>query len=572
MKHTVLFILLSLWPFFSCKENRVAYEQLNEVEKVLGVNPDSAYVLLNKIESPDLLNNRLFARYCMLYCRTADKLYKDMLYVEQLNRALAWYRKYGTAEQEAWIGLYLGRSYAEDKLFIPAVNTYLDALDLAKEERLYNVAGFICSYMADLYLYTGQNSEEQRKFKEAAEYFLKAGNIKSYAFALRDVAKTYTYQDSLPLALDIALKADSLITEMNDLEGMLSIKNCLGNIYEKKKEYEKAKFCYELSLSYGEKIAWNNASNYLALSVLYYQIDLLDSARYYLDKIDHLTKVDNQYVPTDRLYVGYLVEEEAGNTALALKYLEQYHEAKDSLYDVQKQVDIIDAEKRHNLVTLHKENRRLQNSRYRLIAILVFTCFTCVLVYLTIEQKRLRAINYQQKLLDEKESQLFQLRKEMESKEAFMTTEKEKKQDLYCQMKEIQQSIIRLKCDKLQYSTLFSRLKEQSKKRGKDEMQALSESDWENLKGLIDSACPDWLTFLQERSVNLTHSEVETCYLSFLELSLKEEAILLNISSDSVNKRRLRVRQKLDLVKSGVTIRNFLVDCSLDFVKNRLSV
>ena len=66
------------------------------------------------------MNERQFARWCMLYCRAADKLFKDMLYTEQLDRALAWYEKImGTAEQRAWMGLYLGRSYVKDKLFYP---------------------------------------------------------------------------------------------------------------------------------------------------------------------------------------------------------------------------------------------------------------------------------------------------------------------------------------------------------------------------------------------------------------------------------------------------------------------
>ena len=63
-----------------------------------------------------------------------------MLYTEQLNRALDWYKSHGTVEQQAWIGLYLGRSYMEDKLFIPATKAYSEALDLAKEKHSYNVA------------------------------------------------------------------------------------------------------------------------------------------------------------------------------------------------------------------------------------------------------------------------------------------------------------------------------------------------------------------------------------------------------------------------------------------------
>ena len=45
-----------------------------------------------------------------------------------------------------------------------------------------------------------QRSEERRKFEEAAEFFKQAGNERSYAFALRDVAKTWAFDDSLSLA------------------------------------------------------------------------------------------------------------------------------------------------------------------------------------------------------------------------------------------------------------------------------------------------------------------------------------------------------------------------------------
>lgn len=97
-------------------------------------------------------------------------MFEDMLYTEQLDRALSWYKNHGTAEQQAWMGLYLGRSYVKDKLFIPATKAYSDALSLTKEKHLYNVAGYICSYMADLYQYTGQRSEERRKVEDAVGF------------------------------------------------------------------------------------------------------------------------------------------------------------------------------------------------------------------------------------------------------------------------------------------------------------------------------------------------------------------------------------------------------------------
>ena len=226
-----------------------------------------------------------------------------MTYTEQLDRALAWYKRHGSAEQKAWIGLYLGRSYAEDKLFIPAVKVYSEALDLAKKKHLYNVAGYICSYMADLYTYTGQRSEERRKYEEAVAFFKKAENVRSYAFALRDVSITWVFDDSLSLALDLMLEADSIVTAMNDSVGIASIANGLGNIYEHLDQIDKAKSCFFKSLAYD---TIEQTPTYMALSTLFYNNDQLDSARYYAKIANRPTY--NPYALSDRLYLSYLIE------------------------------------------------------------------------------------------------------------------------------------------------------------------------------------------------------------------------------------------------------------------------
>jgi hypothetical protein len=47
---------------------------------------------------------------------------------------------------------------------------------------------------------------------------------------------------------------------------------------------------------------------------------------------------------------------------------------------------------------------------------------------------------------------------------------------------------------------------------------------------------------------------VETGYLSFFNLKPDEEAILLDINRDSVNKRHFRLRQKLGIENSDTTL------------------
>lgn len=557
MKNIVVFVLLSI-AFFSCRENQVASEQMDRAETLLPVYPDSAYVILEGVELPDKLNERQFARWCMLYCQAADKLFKDMLYAEQLDRTSGWYKSHGTAEEQAWIGLYLGRSFVEDKLFIPATKAYSEALDLAKKKHLYNVAGYICSYMADLYTYTGQGSEERRKYEEAAAFFTKANNTRSYAFALRDISRTWVFEDSISLALDLMLKADSIVTGMNDSVGIASIANGLGNIYEHLEKIDKAKFHFFRGLVYD---TIDKAPTYLALSTLFYNYSQLDSARYYAKMADSPT--NNPYTPSDRLYLSYLIEKEANNIPEAFQYLEQCYAAKDILYDQQKQVDIIDAEKRHNSLTVIRQNQKLYSVIYLLSGLILFVSLVSVLFYLYKDRKRLNKINKQQLQLDEKEQLLTKLENKIKQKVATDTsTNKEEVIQIRKKMLQAKREILILKCEKLQYSSLFQELKERpdnKKKYG----QKLSEQDWELLKEQIDSACPNWQVAVQDVET-LKKTEIETCYLSFLNISIKSEAMLLGINPDSANKRRLRTRQSLGLTNSKTGIYEFIIRKTLE--------
>ncbi len=552
MKNIFLFAFLSIL-FFSCRENREATEQMNRAETLLPIYPDSAYAILEGVELPDKLNERQFARWCMLYCRAADKLYKDMLYTEQIDRALGWYKSHGTAEEQAWIGLYLGRSFAEDKLFIPATKAYSEALDLAKKKHLYNVAGYICSYMADLYTYTGQGSEERRKYEEAADYFKRAGNIRSYAFALRDISRTWVFEDSLSLALELMLKADSIVTNLNDSIGMASIANGLGNIYKHLDQIDKAKSYFFRSLAYD---TIEQTPTYMALSHMFLNNGLLDSARFYLEKTGSTSR--NPYVYSDRLYTNYMIEEEDNNPLEALQYLEQYCEAKDSLYDLQIQVDIIDAEKRHDSLTVIQDNQKLHSIIYLLSGLILIASLTGTLFYLHKDRKRLDKINKQQRLLDEKEQLLVKLQKEIRQNETINANAKqEENKQIREKMLQAKKEILVLKCEKLQHSSLFQELKERSNNK-KKYGQTLSEQDWELLKEQIDSACPNWQAAVQDVET-LKKAEIETCYLSFLNISIKSEAMLLDINPDSANKRRLRTRQSLGLTNSKRGIYEFII-------------
>ena len=96
-------------------------------------------------------------------------------YVQQLRRAQAYYEAHGTKQEQAKIGLYLGRSYVEDKENEKAMKVYLQALDIALRCEDYNQAGYICSYMGDLYDFEGDYLLGKDKIRKRNLIFEKRG-------------------------------------------------------------------------------------------------------------------------------------------------------------------------------------------------------------------------------------------------------------------------------------------------------------------------------------------------------------------------------------------------------------
>ena len=253
----------------------------------------------------------------------------------------------------------------------------------------------------------------------------------------------------------------------------------------------------------------------------------------------------NPYTSIDCFYLGYLIEKEAGDTEKALSLLEQYQAKKDSLYDQQKQVDIIDAEKRHDVVTVVQDNKKLVAEKQFLFVLAVIICLLLIVGYQLRDRKRRLEINRQQQFLEEEKNRHEKQETEQEGRLRELTAEMERKAAAHEDTSEYKKEITVLRVEKLKQSSLFETMKERCRKVKPDIEQKLNEEEWRSLIRLIDSLFPNVSVFMKENTLGLTKTETKICYLSFLDLHLNEEAVLLGVSSDSANKFRSRTRRKL---------------------------
>lgn len=578
MKLLLSIFIIQIFFYTGCISNKKEHHIINRAEALMKTNLDSTYLLLESIITPDKLDDRLFAHWCMLSGEVADNLHKDMPYTSFLLRAQTWFERYGTVYEQAQIGLYLGRSYVEDKMYDEAMRSYVNALDIALRGKEYNVAGFVCSYMADLYVFKDLSSQARLKYKEGAEFFLKAHNKRSYSLALRDISYTYCLQDSFYLALQYLKQVESIVSAWNDSIAYSSITNALGNVYEMMDSLDTAKKYLLKSLDFDQN---DMAPTYLALSRMYKNSGNVDSAKYYLEKSK--MNINNGYTLAGITYQDYLLEKELDNPYKALSLLESYCQISDSVSLLQNEARIDEIEKKYNHIKILNENDRLRiNQLYYVIMLVVAVtgCLFWAFLY-QLKSKRDNEIMYnQQKELDSKEKRLLQLVVDLETKEknlerlrVLLSQNKqpldigklyEEKELTYQRQKEevlkIRKEILYLK-NKMLFSMSIVRkiIKLSNIVIPGATMSPLSKRDWTMFMNKVDDIYLLFKERLLDMGIREDSVEMQYCYLSLLSLDKNQEAVILHINPDSVSKTRFRVRQKLQISGENISINDYLI-------------
>ena len=549
-----IYILLTSLTFLvvGCQNESEEIRLINQAERLFDAYPDSVITTLDSIPLPEEMNPRLIARWCMLYARAADKIEDEMPYTNQLEIALKYYQKKKMREEEAEIGLYLGRSYVEDKEYEKAMRAYSDALEVALAIKDYNRAGYICSYMGDLYEVDLRYILAAEKYKESGKYFHLANNTTSYVRAFVNEAHSYSIADSSYLALASLKQAEMVMDSLNVEEVRSYVYNGLSNIYNNLGDYDLAEYyilrCIELD---PEEIA----SDYLVLTDISLKCMDMEKAEYYLKKANIFT--NNELVLPTIVYYNYKIKKEQGDFEIALSFHEQYVAIEDSLINVGKSVDIYDADQKYERLKLHNENIELvlkNQKSYLFILLLLFAIALLVIFYLMTLRRKNRSLLKQQEEINDLNQNIYHLSIELREKEEQLKLQENSlhlaKEELVSyenikkEVEDLRHRLINLREIKILNSSLAQEIKRMSQTVWSKASQAvIDEKMWIDIEVLMVEVYPDIVKAL--RDADLSFSEMHLCFLTLFKLDTKAMSTLLNIIPTSVDKTRLRVRKKL---------------------------
>ena len=536
MRKSIAIIITSILVLSGCnKQQSVSDRLLNEVGKAITINPDSASNLLKGISSPEKLDDKTFARWCMLSGKITDEIFTTILPTYQLERAYDWYSSHGSPDEQVQILIYLGRSYFADGDYDKAMSIYINALDIAEKKKLNNLTGYIYDYIGDLYREKFMRTEAIKRYEAAAECFKKENNTDSYACALRDVGREYAEMDSLSHALHILIVADSVANKTKNIEVTASINNALGNIYAMQNKYDKAeKYLLKALLTGREKMP-----DYVALIDLYTTSGSINKAKELLSKIPQ----DNPQYTCSIKYLYYQIYNAEENYKEALVNLEEYVNMVDSIVYADSQSKILDIESKYNHLKISKEVDRLKIKQQSYIIISIICIITLLLItigYLLYRKKAKEKIQRQRDELYLIKTNLLNVSLELEKKKRLLDTSKEKN-EYYNKMQEeiilLTANYKELQNKSLENSPLFKELTHlTTQNKPRNNRSLITDEQWKLITDEITHIYPNLHRYIYSLCPDLQIQDFMYCCLYMYGFDTNAEAQLINITVDSVRK------------------------------------
>ena len=561
MKALLLTGLLFILILSGCRKESATLPLLQSVEELIPMYADSASVLLDSIQAPDELTDKDFAHWCMLCGKVTDEAATGLLPIYQWQRAQQWFTEHGTAEEQAQIDLYLGRAYVEDGEYDKAMQIYADALQLAKEHQAYNVAGYICAYMADLYGFRDITSECLKKREEACEFFKKAENYKSYAYALKDLACECTLTDSFNCTIPLLQKADSISQLIPNKDLIAAVANAFGLVYKMQGKYKDAEKHHLKAIETGSEESYKDS---VALLHIYIKDNQLAKAH---EIIESTTKKKDICYNINEAY--YLLCKAEGKYKEALHYKEICSDILDSLTLAQNETKVLEIEKKYNNAKIREENELLKIAQQRDMIIIIITIsllLLCAAGYIIYWQRNKTTLYRKQAEIDKMRIEHLHLSMELEEKKQVLQTamaeQNHKAEELQAEIDIISTRYQQLQQQRLESSIIGKRIATLAKKNKLEDHQTISnDKAWHPITSEIDKIYPRFYSLLKDTfHPTLTEQEFLYCYLHVFGFDGNDEAKLLGVNPDTVRMKRSRINQKRpEASRKETSLRDFLI-------------
>ncbi|HAM99257.1 MAG TPA: hypothetical protein DCQ26_11680 [Marinilabiliales bacterium] len=491
-----------------------------------------------------------------------EKFHTDsmLIYADQALKAA---QKLGNEEWIARANNNLGFLFFQSGNFNRAFVYYHEVLkhyEAIQDEELLIPSYFNIALIFDKLNNNDKSQEYGFKAIKIAEKLIKENN--AYASTLpigrlyNNIGITFHNQKNYETALEYYNKAISVSEKTNNEVALPFVYNNIGNVYKEKQEYDIALSFYLKSLELRQKLDdWQGiALTYTYIADCYSLRNEYAKALSYYNQAYDISS-ENKFLELQRNTSEVLVELNAksGDYKKAYEMHEVYKELTDSLNIMEGSRTALMLEMQYTFDKMQKEMEMLKQRRLfrnlTIMGVLVSLLIVITLLYLLANSKLRRTQLHRQTLSLEKEK----LENELEFKNKELTTNVMyllKKNEL---INSISQKLLTIKW----------KLKKDEDQRDVQEVinELLGSVDndvWSEFELRFKDVHEDFYKKLQERYPELTPNERKLCAFMRLNMSTKEISNITFQSIHSITIARSRLRKKLNIVNTEVSLYDFL--------------
>lgn len=572
----LLGLLLPL--LLACSRAGVHEALFKQVENIVNERPDSAMVLLERIEQPETLPDAEWHWGALLWTQAKDKLFIRHTSDSLINSVVAYYDTHGDNLQKALAYYYKGRVNNDLGRLKEATTAYLTASGYAKETSDVNLNYGILSQIGTLYAHKNMTNEALDVYKQALVVARQAGDSTKIAFSYAYLGRIYGEKNEWDKADSCYQYSIQISRSIHNYRTLRLGMQELSAVYTEQGRLDEALFLAKQLKDFENMNGLPpNGGRLFVIGDIYRKLHQLDSAYFYLSQAmgsGNIYTRRSAYGALSDLFREKNRHEEAGH------FDQLYHAVSDSIEAMGTHSDI-----RHIKDQFGWEEREAFRFKIHLAGSVIGLVLIVIILFMSRrylkERKGREAEQEKRKKVEDKkcrlEERLLEAERKLEKSEDLLTVRQENlsgcerkiaqiETDLRASQDELKESKIEINRWKAHYQNLKTERKqlEENVVRNVDEWllespnrvklllnklrkspRVITKIEKQGIRTGTEILYPHFLKRLKEKHGKLTEDDLLIACLIRLDFTDKENlACVLNIQKDSFKKRISRMRGK----------------------------
>lgn len=555
--------------------------ELVKAEKVMFDHPDSALHILESMEKPSSRTDKEnHALWCLLVTQAQYKQVMRIPSDSLVRIAYDYYKPTNNARRKAMSALYMGDINYELRNVEEALLYYLEAQTEVEKTDDYKTGYLVMVSLGRLYLYRNLANYAFEACMKAYDYSIKDSNKRYQLASLKFLARCYCISDEFSEAINTYKKCSELALQLGLIKYYYDIQGEIALVYKNSGEIKKS-----LEILRGFPIKYQPA---LLMGKNYYLLEKLDSAYIYLNKALNTGNIYTKASAYEYLY-------KLANNPMYHQYLKTYCDSllfyNDSIIRIDKGKEIIAYKEKFNNEKLLSEKQRLKiekaNVTYWWMFTIVIVLLLVILLIYVYVRKRI-AMHKKEEELTILALQLHSKELEVEKNDSYILElqsqyeQSTKKEEFYIEQIEILNNLqqenkrlleeknmlqekmasysisshelsnVKLLSDKLlllekREKELCSLLLSQIPFLRKLHLKPiyLNDTELNDICKIADNIFQNFTQRLSNDVSVLSEHEIILCCLIKLRFSIAEISVFFNITSASVSRSKLRIKNKI---------------------------